>query len=792
MIKNLFKVAIRNFIRERFYTFLNIIGLSVGITVAMLIVIYVNNELSYDRFHTKADRIHRLISHLKLGSNRFDGNSVFPPLALALKSDLPEVELAVRISQPNTMLMRVKDLAFFEERIFYVDPDFFRLFDFKLLAGEPENVLSERYRAVLTPSVAEKYFKTNDWQSIVGQSIQLGEDVFQVTGIAEDAPVNSHFHYNILVNTESRWQGRDETWNSMNVSTYFLLKDGHKVDEVLSKIPGIIEKRNPGYSQLANQGIELNFDSQPLTSIHLGSNLQGEFEPNSDMTNIYIFGAVALVVLILACVNFINLTTARSSNRAKEVGVRKVLGSVTSQLISQFTLESIIVVAIATLFALGLIELARDPFAMLTGKSISFALLLNPINLIILFLFIVVLGIIAGGYPSLFMASLKPVEVLKGKIRSGFKSSKLRNGLVTMQFLISIVLITATLIVQRQLDFMRSKKLGFDKENVVVVSNGDQLESREAFHNDLLQVPGVISAGASQFQPFSGYDGTVSVTDDDKETRKLINTCHVDYDYASTLKFEMVSGRGFSRDFGSDTSSVVINEVAAEYLFEGNPIGKALYLADDTVSRKLTVIGIVKNFNFQSLKNEVTPLVFILGQNLPYYYVRLNPGNYDESIAAIESLWKRHSDVSFDYTFYDEKYNSLFVEETKLGNLFSIFTGLALFIACLGLLGLAAYMSEQRNKELSIRKVLGASIVQIVILLSKDFTKLILIAAVIAFPIAYYISSIWLETYAYRIDLNFGVFVFAGVLVLVVALLTVSYQSIKAAFVNPVDSLKNE
>lgn len=793
MITNLLKVAFRNFIRERFYTFLNVSGLAVGITIAMLITIFIVNELSYDRFHSKSDRIYRMISDLQMGSNSFVGNATFPPMAKAMHSDIPEVELAVRMSQQNGLIFKQGDIAFTEDNIFYVDPQFFDLFDFQLLAGHRASVLKERYQIVLTPKLAEKYFQTDSWQSVVGKSIEIGEELYQVTGIVAEPPVNSHFHFAALGSIESIQIGRDERWDSMNLSTYILLQEGKQINEALVKIPAMIEKYFPGYAQLSNQGIQISFQAQALPDIHLGSNLQGEFEPNGDKTTIYIFGMVALVVLILACVNFVNLTTARSANRAKEVGIRKVLGSSSGSLTQQFTMESILVVAVASLISLGIVELLRVPFNSLVGKQLSFHFLLEPSSILMLVGFIILLGILAGSYPSLFLAHLKPSAILKGKVRSGFKSSGIRNSLVAFQFIISIVLITCTLVVQKQLSFMRAKRLGFDKENVLVIRNGNRLQSQEKFLNSVSTLNAVRSVGSSEFRPIDQYDGTVTVTEDDKENRRLINTCDIDYNYLPTLQFEFVEGRNFSRDFATDSTAIIINERAADYLFGDNALGKKIYLGDENRhGQERTIVGIVKNFNFQSLKNEVKPVVFRLRNNNEFIHVRLNPGAYDEAIAEIKTLWEDNADVSFDYSFLDQRYNELFKEETKLGTVFSIFTVLGLMIASLGLLGLAAYMSEQRSKELSVRKVMGATVGQIVILLSKDFTKLILIAAVLAFPIAYYAMGEWLDGYVYRTTLDWSLFVASGVLVLVVALIAVSYQSIKAALVNPVESLRNE
>lgn len=792
MIRNLFKVAFRNFAREKFYTFLNVAGLAVGIAVAMLITIYIVNELSYDRFHTKADRTFRLVSHLQLGDNRFDGNSTFPPMAEALQNNIPEIQYAMRMTQRSELVYKRNDIAFNESDTFFADSNFFKVFDFKLIAGDPATALVGENKIVLTPAIAQKYFKTVEWEKVMGQSLQIGDDLVQVSGILKEAPANSHFHPVSVASITLLPSGRDETWDSMNLSTYLVLKNGTSIGSVLEKIPSVIELHNPGYKDLPKQGITLTFDALALTEIHLQGKGQGEFEPNGETATLYIFGIVALVVLTLACVNFVNLTTARSANRAKEVGVRKVLGSGSNQLIRQFTLESIITVSIATLISLGLVELARIPFVSLTGRELTFDYFLQPSGIALMVSFVIVLGILAGSYPSFFLSRLRPSEVLKGAIRSGFKSSKLRNSLVTLQFTISVVLISCTLVVQQQLSFMRSKKLGFDKENVVVLKNADRVDNQQSLINELKQLPIIQAVASAQFRPIDEYDGTVAVTEDDHETRKLIRTCYTDFDYIPTVGIELASGRNFSRDFISDSSAVIINESAANYLFGTDPLGKIIYVADEKASGKQTVIGVVKDFNSGSLKEEVRPMVFILENNQPNLHVRLNSGNYDESLAAIELIWKKHADVSFDYTFLDESYNNLFKGETRLGTLFTIFTGLALVIACLGLIGLAAYMSEQRNKELSIRKVLGATVSQIVVLMSKDFTKLVLFSALLGMPVAYFAMDKWLGGYAYRAELNVYLFVGSSALVLLVAMIVVSYQSIKAALINPVESLKNE
>lgn len=788
MIRTYFKVALRHFLKEKFFSLINITGLAIGISVALLIAIYVLHELQYDRFHAKSDRIYRIASFIEMGGNATNLNSTFPPFAAALEQDVPEVEEAVRLYTLNDKVFKYENKVFTEDEIYYADPDFFNVFTFTLLAGDKTTALQKPYQILLTPTLVKKYLDTDDWQSVPGKSIYIDGELHEITGVIEEAPELSHFKYAAMASMESTSVGRDREWNSMNVSTYVLLHENATIQGVTEKIPGVMSKNMENYDKLPQAGVTIRPFAQALTDIHLYSNIQGEFEPTGNITTIYIFVVIAGIVLLLACVNFVNLTTARSANRAKEVGVRKVLGSATRQLMRQFTLESIMTVVFATLLALGMVELMRYPFNAITGKQLSFEVLLNPIYLVVLILFVMGLGGLAGLYPSFFLASFKPAQVLKGKLRSGFRSSRLRNSLVTVQFVISIVLITCTLIVQRQLSFMRAKKLGFDKENVVVIDNADRLQSQQAFINSLKSFPGVQDAASSMFRPIGDYDGTTISTEDDKENRKLVNFSYVDYEFINTLRFELTQGRNFSRDLSSDSTAVILNETAARFLFTGNPVNKKMY-----TEKTFTVIGVVKDFNFESLKNEVRPLAFFLGPDQRFLNVRLNPGDHAATLAAIEKQWKQqNADVPFTYAFLDETYNDLFKEEGKLSTLFSSFTVLALFIACLGLLGLAAYMAEQRSKEISVRKVLGATASQIVVLLSKDFVRIILVAFAVAAPAAYFIMKKWLAGFAYQTELSMGLLLVGGLLVMATALLAVSYQAIRAALVNPVKSLKEE
>ncbi len=790
MIKNYLTVAIRNFLKGRLYSIINVVGLAVGLTVFLFITVFVHHQLSYDAFNIKADRIFRVASHLEMGTNVAEMTATYPPMAAAMSTSFPEIEKSLRLFMQYGKVFK-NDEKLFTEDVLYAGPEFFDVFTFKLLAGDPASALQRKFQIVLTRDLVRKYFgEQADLNAVIGKSLIVDGNVCEVSGVIQDCPQNSHFQYTCIVSMESTPQGRDETWNNMNLSTYLLLRENADANAVQSKIPEVLMKHVPDFDKYESNGVIVKFFLQPLRSIHLHSNLDGELSPTGSIVTVYILGSIALIVLLLACVNFMNLTTARGARRAKEVGIRKVLGSSAVQLVRQFTFETILMVALATVLALILVQLFRYPFVTMTGERLSFDLLLDPLFIFALVGFTIMLGVLAGSYPSFYLAAFKPVDVLKGKLRSGMKSSALRNGLVVLQFAISIILITCTIVVQNQLGFMRAKKLGFDKDNLVLVSNSNKLSSFDAFVNELKKSNGVTSVSYARFRPIGNYDGTTVATEDDRANQRLLNMNYVGYDYFDVMKFEMLSGRGFSRDF-ADSLSLVLNEAGAKYLFGGNPIGKKVYTDDKTY---YTVVGVVSDFNFESLKNEVKPLMFFLNEKPQrFMHVRLAPGDHVAAIAAIESLWKsQQAEVPFTYTFVDDDFTESFKEEARLGNIFNVFTALALFIACLGLLGLAAFTAEQRTKEISVRKVLGASVPGILVLLSKDFTKLVLVAVVISLPVAYYLMQQWLSGFAFKTEIGVWSLSLGAVLTLLLALMIVTIQGLKAAFLNPAQTLKYE
>jgi putative ABC transport system permease protein len=788
MFRTYLKIAFRNFVKDKFFSVINVAGLAVGIAVVLVIALYMHHEISYDRFHSKADRIYRIGSHLEMGGSITDFTTTFGPLGKAIKADIPEVREIVRLYSQNDRIFKQEQKVFAEDDVLFADPSFFKVFDFKVVAGDTSSALRKPNQVLLTPHLSQKYFPDEDAATVIGKSIFIDEALYEITGVVDEAPANSHVHYSAVASLESLPVGRNEQWNSLNLSLYLLLDAGAEIERVEAKIAGVLHKN--GFGKNPERTMVLESIVHNLKDIHLHSNLRGEFEPGGNITTLYVFGSVAVTVLFLACVNFINLVTARSANRAKEVGVRKVLGSTARQLMAQFILESIILVFFATLLSLGIVELLRGPFTELSGKELSFEMLQNPIYFFSLFLFVIVLGILAGSYPAFFLASFKPAQVLKGKVRSGFRSSSLRNILVTMQFVISMVLIICAMVVNHQLDYMQSKKLGFDKENILVIENADKLSGKEAFINSLKLISSVNTVATAKSKPLGNYEGIAITTEPGKENQKLVNFSEIDYNFLPVLKYEFVSGRNFSEMLASDSDAVVLNERAARYLFDGSPEGKKIFFDG---SQEFTVVGVVKDFNFESLKNDVRPVVFFFSKKGQFLHVRLNPGNYKEAIRAIERLWKQHDpSVPFSYAFLDEDYNNLFSEEVKLSRLSGIFTGLALFIACLGLLGLAAYSAEQRQKEISVRKILGATFSQIIVLMSRDFAKLIVIAFVLAAPFAYFVMQHWLDGFAYRVNIPVAMLFLSGAAVLIVALLAVSYQAVRSALANPVDSLKEE
>ncbi|MFP4089027.1 MAG: ABC transporter permease [Cyclobacteriaceae bacterium] len=805
MIRNYLKIALRNLTKQKLYTSLNILGLSIGIASCLLILLYVHHELSYDAFHTKADRIYRVALNGKIADQEVYTPNTTPPLAFTLLEEFPEVENAVRLyTYADQQVIRYGETVVSEEKIFYADSSFFEVFSFPMLEGNPDNALVEPNSLVLTGEMAQKYFGS---ESALGKTLLLGSKKIPhtVTGIVEDVPGNAHFHFNMLRSMSSLDYSRSEGWFNNSFITYLLLYKGASVESVSSKLPGLVEKYvGPEIQQFMGLSLEefqangnkYGYFLQPLLDIHLHSDLSDEIEPNGDITYIYIFLAIAFFIILLACINFMNLATARSARRAKEVGVRKTLGSLRRHLVRQFLTESILLSLIATLLALVAAFLLLQPFNILAGKEISRVLFGEPWFILSLLIMTLLVGIAAGSYPAFYLSSFRPVEVLKGKLKAGMKSSGIRNALVVFQFFVSITLIICTLLVYQQLEYTRSKHLGFEKENVLVVKGLGRLPEgqQQVLKQELLAQSQVVSASISNNVP-PGVNNTTIFRKKGTEEDILISTYHIDHEHLSTMQLNLEKGRNFSRDFPTDTAAVLINEAAVrafgfdealdkEILYFGGPNGETL---------NLKVIGVVKDFNYESLRNSIRPLALLLTESGSYLSIRLAPGDLSASLSLIEQSWNQFAPAEpFQYTFLDEDFDALFRAEQRLGQVFSVFTGLAILVACLGLLGLAAFTAEQRTKEIGIRKVMGASVPSVILLLSRDFTRLVIISFALAVPLAWYIMHQWLSGFAFRIDIGPGIFLFAGLSALLIAWLTVSWQSARAATADPVKSLRSE
>lgn len=798
MLKNYITIAVRNISRDKFYSFLNLFGLTIGLAVTLLIGVYVIDELSYDRFHSNSGRIYRLPTDLKFGSSEVKLTSSHPALANSLREELLEVEEVARIEFQQKVPFKYNELIFSEAKVMYVDQSFMELFDFHLLAGNRTTVLNEPNKLLLTPELVTKYFgEGTDYAKVIGESIYVNEQLTEITGVMETAPSNSHIHYSAIISLQTLPFSKDDSWNNINLFTYVLLQEGTDPEAFTDKVNNLVHSKFNGYEErFLAAGNQIDYFAQPIEDIHLKSHLDGEYEPGGDVYYLYAFAGIAIIVLILAVVNFMNMSTARSTKRAKEVGIRKALGSSRISLVGQFMFESLLITTAAMIMGLGLAELLRFPLNEISGKSLSLEILFQPWSLIIIIVFTAILSVLAGSYPSFYLSVFKPVDVLKGQVISGPSANRLRSSLVTIQFVISLTLISSALIFQDQIAFLRSKKLGFDKENLMMISNIDKIDSYFSLEESIKNLSGVVGIGSSYSKPIDDYQGTLFESDRDRGNRQIMNFNLIDENFLGTLNVKIKEGRSFSKDFISDSSAVVINMAAADRLALDNPIGINLYAS--RTEKPLKIIGVIDDFHFESLRKEVLPAVFFLnGKNnssgRKFMLVRLNKSDIQDNIAQIESNWKAlNPDIPFDYSFLDEEYNQLYQEEERISNVISLMTGLAIIIACIGLFALSAYSAEQKRKEYGIRKVLGASVLNIFTSFTTEFSKLIVIAIIVSIPITYYLMDIWLQTFAYRTSLSIGILLIGGLLGILIALVTVSYQSIKIATLNPVETLKDE
>ncbi|MGD8779728.1 MAG: ABC transporter permease [Ignavibacteria bacterium] len=806
MFKNYIIIAIRNLLKHKFYSILNLTGLAVGIACCILIMLFVQDELSYDKFNKKADRIYRIHSDLKLGENEFRATYMGAPVAKTLVADYPEVEDAFRFRQAGTWFIKYGDKVVKETGMIFADSNMFNFFDIPLLKGNPETALAKPNAVVISLKMAEKIFGNED---PLGKTVILDNKYdYEITGVFDKVPNNSHFKYEGFASLTTLEQSRNNFWLNMNFQTYVLLKPGVDYKQLESKFPGMVEKYigpemeqliGKSLSQLEEEGNRAGFFLQPLLDIHLHSDLQGEIGVNGDIKYVYLFTSIAFFILLIACINFMNLSTARSANRAKEVGLRKVVGSQRGQLIWQFLTESMILSLIALAIAIGLIYLSLPLFNSLSGKEISLSFSGNMPLLLTMFGVIMFVGLLAGSYPALFISAFKPVEVLKGKLKMGAKSGFLRSSLVVFQFAASIIMIIGTTVVYNQLQYVQNKKLGYNKEQALIVRDafilGDKVQT---FKDELVKNDEIITGSVSDFLPTPSNRSKSMVfpegqPSDDNSTP--VSTWGVDMDYIKTMGMEIVKGRDFNKEFIADSKTAIINETLAKQFGWTDPIGKKIskYEGSKPVMGTYRIIGVVKDFHFESLKNEIGPLVFFIENRTGAVSFRFKGNNVASVLDLVRNKWDEFaSGQPFEYTFLDDEFAGMYKEEQKLGKIFRLFAVLAIFVGSLGLFGLSAFTAEQRTKEIGVRKVLGASVGGIVILLSKEFIKLIFISFIIAVPIAYYYMNGWLQDFAYRTEIGIITLAFAGLSALLIALMTVSYHAVKIAVTNPTKSLRYE
>ena len=806
MLRNYLKIALRNMNKHKGYSFINMAGLAIGMACCILILLYVTDELSYDRFHTKKDRIYRINAISSIGTTSRQYATVPPALAKELADSLPEIEAYTRLMEVPSLRGRVGENSIEIDDCFFVDSAFFNIFSHDFLAGAPESVFENPDSIVITEETSAQIFGEG---SPMGKSIDLGnERVVQVTGVIKNVPKNSHIQFNALMplsfirDRSGRPADFSEAAYFCEWYAYLLLKEGTQVGDVERKVMETAEAKWGDI--LREKGTTRQYPLQKITDLHLKSKC--EYEPGNpgDINTVYLFSAIALFVLFIACFNFINLSTARSANRAREVGMRKVIGSQKGQIVRQFLSESIVMSIISLVIGIVLVQLALPSFNRLSGKEFDSGQLLGPSVLLGLLGIIIVTGIIAGSFPAFILSSFNPITVLKGKLSSASKNITLRKMLVVFQFSISIFMIVGILVIIRQLDYIKNMNLGFDKEQMVVIpffgnrQNEEGASRHEALRNKMLQNSSILSVSFTVDRPGGdlGYDAFLPEGKSSEETLRAMRYW-VDHNFISTYGMEIVKGRDFSEQFSTDADqALIINEKAAAALGWGDEVlGKRLVNVSRD-NRQGIIVGVVKDFHSASMKMEISPVVIALDPRFfAFISVRIRPDNVSNTLAFLESsLRETYPDREFEYSYYfiDDDFRSKYPEEEKIREIYLAFGFFAVFVACLGLFGLASYSVEQRTKEIGIRKVLGASGREIVLLLSKDFSKWVLAANIIAWPLAYYFMARWLGNFAYRISVTLDIFIFSGIITAVIALFTVSFHSIKAANSNPANALKYE
>jgi len=805
MIKNFFLTAFRNLTKKWSYSFINILGLTIGLASVIYIFLFVRFELSYDKMHENHHRIYRAGVRGLLMNSELNQAITAAPMAEAMLNDYPEVESACRLTTAGDWLMTYEDKKFNERNLFFADSTFFSIFSFKLIKGDPAQVLTEPRSLVVTESTAKKYFGNED---PVGKTLKVENDtvLYKVTGLMQDIPENSHVTFDMLGSMTTLRRSESTYWINHNYYTYILLNKGTNPEAFENKMESMVEKYvgpqieqalGVNLQEFKESGNSFGYFIQPLTDIHLKSDLQYEIEANGNILYVYIFISVALFILIIASINFTNLATARAANRATEVGVRKVLGAQKKQLITQFLTESFLITLLSLALAIVTLEVVMPYLNNITQIPLSIDYFSSWYIIPVILLLIVLVSFMAGSYPAFFLASFRPVAVLKGKLKLGAKNGMLRSALVIVQFVVSIFILLSTYTVTKQLNYMLTKDLGFEKDNILMIRRSDGLRNQiEAFKTEVKSLPDVIEVTSALDYPGINFSNNAFFKEGEPANTYLINQAWISFDYQKTFGFEMVKGRFFSKDFPTDSNAIVINESAVKSLGFDEPVGKNLLLpAGEEDFRPLKIIGVVKDFHFKSLHTSIEPAAFTLlpGNWEGVVCVKMRPDNNKNTISSIQNIWENFtSQYPFEYFFFDDHMEDLYRAEKRTSSIFIIFSLLSVVIAFFGLFGLISFITEQRKKEIGIRKTFGSTSLNIVIIICKDILKLIVIATIISWPVAYWVMNNWLQDFSYRIDINYIMFLVIPVLTMIVSLLVVIYQTLKAAYQNPAETLRYE
>jgi putative ABC transport system permease protein len=795
MIRNLLLIALRNFRKDKWYSLLNVLGLTLGITFSLFLIFYIVDELGYDKFNEKADRIVRIVAYIQEKDKNTNWTYTQMPLSRTLQKDFPEVEQAARLSGRERTLFKKDDNGFYETKIYYADSNIFKIFTCKFLEGNANTALIKPNSIVISRKLADKYFGRN--KPAVGKTMKTVYDLYQVTGVYDDLPQNSHIRFDMLISISTILKGPEPpyAWGNFGVFTYVLLKPGVSAQAFEKKLLPMYHLHME--SIFAQYNVKIQYGVQPITDIHLHSNLEGEPEETGNMSYIWIFSAVAFFMLLIACINYMNLTTARSARRAKEIGIRKVAGSTRRQLVSQFLSESLVTSFVAVLLSIGLVILLLPVFNALSGKAFSMATIFKPFNIILLVSILLFTGLVGGCYPAFYLSGFQPVSILKGALSKASGNVNLRRTLVVLQFSISMIMLICTWVVYSQLAYLRKKDVGFNKNQVMTVTINTGEDERGkifAMNNEFRNLPGVKLVGTGNNYPGSpGINlNLFTVQTNTGHTDKGIECYGIDENYLPALAIPIVKGRNFSTP--ADTlHSILVNEALVKHFNWDNALGKRITFPGDTSGRYLEVIGVIKDFNQKSLYNKIAPLLLFYNPNSNIIQVKLSPGEFKGTIAQTERVWKKYfPQLPFEYKFLDDDFNSQYAADQKRGKIFAAFSVLTIMITCLGLLGLTAFTTQQKQKEISIRRVMGASIPQVVTLITRNYLWLSLIAAVIAFPVAWYFMSKWLQIFPYNAGLSVIPFILSALVIVITASVTAMFHSAKAGMTNPATILRAE